>query len=386
MAGLLGDGFGYTDPGTLLAAGLLRGTGNLGANLATGLLGAQQSAQANREFQMLQEQALVRRQLMQAQLEQAQRQNSIQAAMDAAAKKNVIPGQPQMQPTDYETPSGPAGPSSFNLPGYARDVMGINPQAGIALQAQLAALSQKNLQKLGPGDTLYDVGANKTLFSAPDKLPPGMVPGPNGPEYMPAYLAGQKDIRNAGATRVQTNVNAFTPASEAAQTEFMKSSRSTYDQLKLAPQAIANIEQAKALIPSAKGFMGPGGEGMLQAAKFLNNRLGTQIDIKGIKSAEELRSRIFFNIMDNLKKMDAQPSQMQQAVMMDSLGKLGTDPNALPDVLSAYEDAIRGKVDLYNREVQGAVKRGVKFPYDPLINMETPKPGGGGVIDFKDLP
>lgn len=189
----------------------------------------------------------------------------------------------------------------------------------------------------------------------------------------PRVIAAKKAVAQAGATKVQTNVNAYTPASEEAQKEFMKSSRVTYDQLKTAPSALANIEKAKALIPNAKGFMGPGGESLLHAAKFLNNRLGTKIDTQGIKNVEELQSRIFFNIMDNLKKMDSQPSELQQKVMMDSLGRIGTDPNALPAVLDAYAEVLRDKVSTYNAEVDGAVKRGVKFPYDPTIKLPAVK-------------
>jgi len=186
-------------------------------------------------------------------------------------------------------------------------------------------------------------------------------------------------MRAAGrqVTNIENKVNAYTPASEAAQTEFMKSSRATYDQLKNAKPVLENIEKAKALIPSAKGFMGPGGESMLEAAKFLNNRLGMSVDTAGVKSAEELRSRIFFQIMENLKKMDAQPSQMQQVMMRDALGKLGTDPSALANVLDAYGDVVRGKVESYNQEAQGAIERGVKFPYDPVIKL-PPKSASSG--------
>ena len=185
------------------------------------------------------------------------------------------------------------------------------------------------------------------------------------------------------------NVNAFTPASVEAQKEQMKSTRTTFDQLKQAPVLLENIDKAKELIPKAKGFMGTGGETLLEAAKFMNNRLGTTINTEGIKSAEELRSRIFFNIMDNLKKMDAQPSQMQQQIMQDSLGKLGTDPNALANVLDAYGDSVRRKIELYNTEVESAEQRGVKFPYDPRIKMKqmkksaaTTKTEGAKVLRF----
>jgi hypothetical protein len=166
-----------------------------------------------------------------------------------------------------------------------------------------------------------------------------------------------------------TTVNAFTPASETAQAEFMKGSRATFDQLKQAPTVLENIEKAKALVPTAKGFMGTGGETMLEAAKFMNNRLGTSIDTAGIKSAEELNSRLFMGIMDNLKKMDAQPSQQQQAAMKQALGNLGTDPSAMNAVLDVFGDIVRGKVDIHNAEVTGAEARGIKFPYNPVIKL-----------------
>lgn len=177
--------------------------------------------------------------------------------------------------------------------------------------------------------------------------------------------------------RAPVQVNMADKASDEAARDFMKSTRGTYDQLKTAPILLRNIDEAKALIPQAKGFMGPGGEPLLEAAKFLNSRLNARIDVQGIKSAEELRTRIFFNIMENLKKMDAQPSEMQQMMMRDALGKLGTDPNALAAVLDAYGDTIRDKVDLFNNEVSGAMKKGTEFPYDPRIVLPDRKAASG---------
>src|SRR5574341_168659 len=226
---------------------------------------------------------------------------------------------------------------------------------------------------LGDKIRLVDKRTLRVLGETPKGSAPASVPF----EAKDLPPSGYRDFLlskgRAGASQQITNVNAFTPASEEAQRDFIKSTRATYDALKQAPVALASIEKAKALIPEARGFMGPGGEGLLDAAKFLNNRLGMSISTEGIKSAEELRTRIFFNIMDNLKKMDAQPSQMQQQIMMESLGKLGTDPNALPRVLDAFADVIKGKVELHNREVRGAIQRGVKFPYDPIISSPNIK-------------
>ena len=189
---------------------------------------------------------------------------------------------------------------------------------------------------------------------------------------LPPSVAAQKaQIAIAGRAPGSTvSINTQLPASEEAQKEFMKEMRQTYGSLKQAPTVLQNIEDAKKLVPQAKGFMGAGGESMLQAASFLNNRLGTNINTKGVKSAEELRSRLFLGIMDNLKKLDSQPSQQQQAALQVALGSIGTDPNALPDVLDVFGESIRQKVDLYNEEAIGAEARGVKFPYKPTIALK----------------
>jgi hypothetical protein len=235
----------------------------------------------------------------------------------------------------------------------------------------LALPGSRGNMRIVPGAAPYERGDEAELGRILDQAG---IKDPTQRQALFTALAQKKTTHQPSATQI---VNTFTPASEEAQKEFMRSARVNYEALRNAPVTLQNIEEAKALIPGAKGFMGPGGEPFLQAAKFLNNRLGASIDVAGIKDAEELRSRLFVGIMDNLKKMDAQPSEMQQRVMMDALGKLGTDPNALPAVLDAYAGVIRGKVDIHNQEVQGAATRGVKFPYDPVIKLpDLQKPGG----------
>jgi hypothetical protein len=184
---------------------------------------------------------------------------------------------------------------------------------------------------------------------------------------MAAIPAAQQGAVRLGVTPRE---EAVAKGSAAAQDDFVKSTRTSYDALKYAPAVIQNIEAAKKLVPSASSFMGPGGEGLLVAAKFLNNRLGTDIKLEGVKGAEEMRTRLFMQIMENLKKMDAQPSQLQQQMMMASLGNLGTDPQALPRVLDVMADAVRTKVSIHNKEVEDAIKNGLVFPYDPIVKLD----------------
>jgi hypothetical protein len=171
----------------------------------------------------------------------------------------------------------------------------------------------------------------------------------------------------APPTRI--NVTSFDPASNAAQKEFMLESAKQRTALRNSKGAIDNINKAITLIPSSAQFMGPGGEPLLNATSFLNNRLGLSINTKGVTDATELRSRMFNNIIDTLKKLDSTPTQKQQDTLQEALGTLGTDPNALPNVLRAFQDVIRSKVEAYNADVTDAEKRGVKFPYKPQIDL-----------------
>lgn len=201
----------------------------------------------------------------------------------------------------------------------------------------------------------------------------------------PASAEGQRLLKVRAERKAMgtplLNLDMSGDASKEAQKKFMDKASDTYQQLKTAPAQLENLEKAKKLIPTAKGFLGPGGETLLDAAKFFNNRFGFDINPQGIKSAEELRTRIFFNVLENLKKMDAQPSQYQQIIMMDAFGNMRTDPSAISHMLDAYGDFLRARVDLYNTEVQSAEKRGVTFPYDPVIKLEqkgrmAPAPSG----------
>lgn len=175
-------------------------------------------------------------------------------------------------------------------------------------------------------------------------------------------------------------VNAYEPASKQAQGKFIDAVSEERKALRNVPDTILNIEQAKNLIPSAKAFMGKGGEPMLAAASFLNNRLGFGINTQGVVDATELRTRLFQGILDNLKKLDSQPTQKQQDALQEALGNLGTDPGALPRVLDRIEEALRLRVDQYNKDVTDSESRGVRFPFKPQIELPARKVAPGSQI------
>ena len=190
---------------------------------------------------------------------------------------------------------------------------------------------------------------------------------PNDQDMKDLRLQIEHDSSFAPPTRI--DVNSFDTASNAAQKDFIAESAKTRTSLRNSKGAIDNINKAITLIPSSAQFMGPGGDPLLNAASFLNNRLGLNINTKGVTDATELRSRIFSNVIDTLKKLDSQPSERQQATLEKALGTIGEDPKALVNVLRAFQDVIRTKVEDYNKDVTDAELRGVKFPFKPQIDI-----------------
>jgi hypothetical protein len=201
--------------------------------------------------------------------------------------------------------------------------------------------------------------------------PAQVVPGSYAAEVpAPANVEAQRvRVAQAGATTVLNKINAVVPGSEQAQKDYIAAISDERKVLRTASDTLKNIEAAKKLIPTASGFMGKGGEPLLAVASFLNNRLGTSIDTRGVTDATILRTRLFEGILDNLKKLDSQPSQEQQRVLSEALGNLGTDPSALGQILDRIGETVRDRVDRYNTDVDEAEKRGVKFPFKPQIKL-----------------
>lgn len=182
-------------------------------------------------------------------------------------------------------------------------------------------------------------------------------------------LLEERGVKKSASGAAQLNVNAYTPASVEAQKQFVQDVAKERSVLRTAPDTIKNIEAAKKLIPTASTFMGKGGEPLLAAASFLNNRLGLGISTQGVTDATVLRTRLFEGILDNLKKLDSQPSQEQQRVLSEALGNLGTDPAALEQILNRIAETVTDRVDRYNTDVTESEARGIKFPFKPQITL-----------------
>lgn len=245
------------------------------------------------------------------------------------------------------------------------------------LESEIAALQKQGVPDTDPRivsrrgkiGQLSGAGApldiTRAMTQRDQLLASGLSPDHPDVRTLNDYIRKQTTHAPAAITTVQ----AFVPASQQAQVRLIESATEERKGLRNVPDTIANIDAAKRLIPSAQAFMGKGGEPLLSAASFLNNRLGFSINTKGVTDATELRTRLFEGILDNLKKLDSQPSQEQQRVLGEALGNLGTDPAALPRILDRIEDVMRRRVDQFNADVTEAEKRGVIFPFKPQLEL-----------------
>ena len=166
------------------------------------------------------------------------------------------------------------------------------------------------------------------------------------------------------------NVMAFEPFANKVQSKMGEGLVEQYSTLKNIPIEIANLNKAATLAP--KSFAGTFAQQKTDAAKFFNNNFGTKIAVDKINNTEELGSRLFQSTMENLKKMDASPSQYQQKVMQQAFGTITTDPSSLPKIIEIQKEALTSKAKQHNLQVQQSQQgpAQLQFPYSITIPLE----------------
>lgn len=193
------------------------------------------------------------------------------------------------------------------------------------------------------------------------------VDTPQGPRLMTKAQAANQAAPSGAGIALQDP--AVQHASNTASAKGVDDIFTNYGTLRTAPDTIANLENVKKLAADPKLYAGSGAETKLAVAKFFNNNLGTHIAEDKVKNTEVLRSELFRQVVDNLKKMDSQPSESQQKMLQQSMGSIGTDPNAIPRVVQITQDIIAQRVGIHNKNVDQAMANGTKFPFTPHINL-----------------
>ena len=201
----------------------------------------------------------------------------------------------------------------------------------------------------------------------------------------PRFFQQQNQKAAAGATKLAVALQNQLPFQEEVQKDMGKELVNEFKTLKNIPTEIKNLEKVEKLAASPT-YLGSGAEAKLAITKFFNNNLGTNINADKVSNTEEMRSALFQSTMENLKKVDAQPSQMQQQIMQQAFGTIGTDPQAIPKIVAVYKDILTDKAIQHNTRVkqseEGPAK--MKYAYDITVKLpETTKtPAGGAFPNF----
>lgn len=167
MAGLLD----FNDPNSLNTLGLIGGllSARKGDNWPLMLQQAAMRQEAIRRGQVDEE---MRRQQMEAEKLRMEREKKAAAredAMQALAQRFQTPGVTPATPMDDEGNPMPSSPPGYDYGGFAQALAGINPQASMAMRAQLAQMGAKERVKVGPGETVgsYQNGRFVPDYTAP---------------------------------------------------------------------------------------------------------------------------------------------------------------------------------------------------------------------------
>ena len=194
------------------------------------------------------------------------------------------------------------------------------------------------------------------------------------------------ESKGASANRQFTNIQNQLPFNEQIQQAMGQDLIKEYSNLKSIPSQIQNLDKVEKLAVSP-AYLGSGAEAKLAITKFFNNNLGTNINADKVSNTEEMRSALFQSTMENLKKVDAQPSQMQQQIMQQAFGTIGTDPQAIPKIVNVYKDILVSKANEHNARVkeseEGPAK--MKYAYDIKIKVPEPKAPTGGSWRIKSV-
>jgi hypothetical protein len=252
----------------------------------------------------------------------------------------------------------------------------------------LRNIAQEELKgvKLGKGDifTRTSLGGGVTKMEGTPDLPDsiryaisvGQLPqDPRTWNQQQAAYAKQlvESKGSASANRQDIKLMNQLPFQEQIQQEMGKDLIKEYSNLKSIPSQIQNLDKVEKLAASP-AYLGSGAEAKLAITKFFNNNLGTNINADKVVGTEEMRSALFQSTMENLKKVDAQPSQMQQQIMQQAFGTIGTDPSAIPKIVNVYKDILVTKANEHNARVKESEEGPAKMKYAYDIKIKVPEP------------
>jgi len=349
-------------------------------------------------------------------------------AESALAPQFFKPAQPGLAPLMGDQEAGimpsagrPGIPASFDMPGYAQAMMGINPMKGMQLMqslqkelpvdkispekftpASLAKFAQsRNYGDLVPRDKLEfveGVGVNPYDPANANRA----IPNPNKPFAMdasgnivPNRAYQDYEIRKAGAGAARTNVSVNTEKSFLNEIAggLGKQIEASTGQARAASDSLRTIGALNEALNSGKVMAGPATK-----PAMLLTQLGAQLGLAGKDSKETLeKTRAAMQQMAQLE-LDAAAQMKGQGQITENerdiirraaSGDISMTLPELKTLTASLEKTARYRIERHNQNVQPLLANPNAAALAPFLTVPAPpQPAtqqGGGVIDFGSL-
>lgn len=190
--------------------------------------------------------------------------------------------------------------------------------------------------------------------------------------YFGDPLAEKKQAFEIGPS----NIPGMTPQAASGLTEKVfqeqhKSLEESYTKLQPTQQTLMSLTVAKQAAQKLGPFQGTGAETKLKVYKFINNSLGANFLPTEVANANLNKTQMDLIAATMIKQMDPNPNLIQQKLLADALGGIGTDPGALPRVYDILTKTLDNRINAHNKRVGEAAKAGVPLPTN--LNLLTSK-------------
>lgn len=411
--------FVMNDPGsraglTLLAASSPR--------LGRGLLAAMQAQDQFMANKQESEWKKTVRGRQQKEWEQQDKENALAGQFFKPAQAGLAPLAGDAEAGIMPSAGRPGTPASFDMPGYAQAMMGVNPARGMQLMqalqkeipvdkinpekftpASLAKFAQsRNYGDLVPRDKLEfveGVGVNPYDPANANRA----IPNPNKPFAMdpsgnivPNKAYQDYEIRKAGAgaTRVSNNVAVNTEKSFLNELAggLGKQVDASLAQARGASDSLRTIGQLSDILNSGKVMAGPATK-----PAMLLTQLGSQLGLTGRDANETLqKTRAAMQQMAQLE-LDAAGQMKGQGQITENerdiirraaSGDISMTLPELKTLTASLEKTARYRIERHNQNVQPLLANpnaGVLAPFLTVPSPSLQKQQGGGIIDFGSL-
>ena len=258
-------------------------------------------------------------------------------------------------------------------------------------------LSMMKGMKLGEGETFqrmnFGSGKMETVASGGVKMPDtvktaamtlGITTDPSTwtPQQTEAVAKQVMAHKNASASNSTVHINNFEPFADAAQKDAAKILGADQTRLESAPDKIRNLDTVMTTLKNNPTFVGPQGSNLTAIASYANKYFGANIPPDKIADTAFIKNVMTQIATARLKQSDPNPTEKQMGLMLQTIGSIDTDPNALYKLAQQERDAIVNSVTRHNDRVTEAEKRaknGFVFNYKVEVPKTSTTPAPAGV-------